>query len=238
LNDIIEHVPVALKRVDEDGTILWANENELQLLGYSLEEYVGHNLVEFHVDEAVIREIRRRLSSEQRLDRYDARLRSRDGSIRYVTVYTSTSRESGRAIHICVTVDHGEPNTASEVHQRLAAIVESSDDAILSKDLNGIIQSWNCGAERIFGYKAEEIVGKHISTLAVPDRLDEFPDILDRIRRGERVDHYETIRKAKDGRLVSVSLTVSPVRNESGTIVGASKVARDITERRSKRCAR
>ena len=117
------------------------------------------------------------------------------------------------------------------MHQRLAAIVESSDDAILSKDLNGIIQSWNRGAERIFGYTADEIVGKHISTLAVPDHTDEFPDILDRIRRGERVDHYETRRRAKDGTIVQVSLTVSPVRDATGRIVGASKVARDITER-------
>src|SRR6185436_16525481 len=114
---------------------------------------------------------------------------------------------------------------------RLAAIVESSDDAIISKDLNGIIQSWNRGAERIFGYKAEEIVGRHVSTLAAPDRVDEIPNIIDRLVRGERVDHYVTKRKTKDGRILTVSLTVSPIRDSTGRIIGASKVARDITER-------
>lgn len=118
-----------------------------------------------------------------------------------------------------------------ELLERLAAIVESSDDAIISKDMNGIIQSWNRGAERIFGYRPEEIVGKHISTLAAPDRVDEIPDILERLARGERVDHYETKRRTKDGRILTVSLTVSPIRDATGTIIGASKVARDITDR-------
>jgi len=117
------------------------------------------------------------------------------------------------------------------VHERLAAIVESSDDAIISKDLNGIIRSWNGGAQRIFGYTADEIIGKHISTLAAPDRVDEIPNILERLVRGERVDHYQTKRKTKDGRILTVSLTVSPIRDETGQIIGASKVARDITER-------
>jgi PAS domain S-box-containing protein len=116
------------------------------------------------------------------------------------------------------------------LHEHLAAIVESSDDAIVSKDLQGIIRSWNCGAERIFGYTAEEAVGRPISILAAPGRSDEFPDILQRIFRGERIDHYETTRRRKDGRILSVSLTVSPIRDASGVIVGASKIARDITE--------
>ncbi len=116
------------------------------------------------------------------------------------------------------------------IQEHLAAIVESSDDAIVSKDLEGIIRSWNHSAERIFGYTAEEAVGKHISLIAAPDRLDEFPTILSRIARGERIDHYRTRRKTKDGRILSVSLTVSPVRDASGRIIGASKIARDITE--------
>ena len=112
----------------------------------------------------------------------------------------------------------------------LAALVESSDDAIISKDVNGIVTSWNKGAERIFGYSAEEIIGKSISVIAAPDRIDEMPQILERIKRGERIDHYETIRKAKDGTLVNISLTVSPIHDEEGRVVGASKVARDITD--------
>jgi PAS domain S-box-containing protein len=115
---------------------------------------------------------------------------------------------------------------------RLAAIVESSDDAIVSKDLNGVILSWNAGAERLFGYTAPEAIGQPITMLIPPDRADEEPGILERIRRGERVEHYETIRRRKDGTLVDISLTVSPIVDEHGQIVGASKIARDITERR------
>jgi len=114
--------------------------------------------------------------------------------------------------------------------QRLAAIVESSDDAIISKDLNGIICSWNKGAERIFGYGADEVIGKSITTLMPPERLNEEPGILQRIRAGERIDHYETVRRRKDGSLLNVSLTVSPIRDATGKVIGASKIARDITD--------
>jgi PAS domain S-box-containing protein len=115
----------------------------------------------------------------------------------------------------------------------LAAIVESSDDAIASKDLDGIVTSWNRAAERLFGYAAEEMVGRPIAVLAAPGREDEMPAILAHVRRGERVDHFETVRRRKDGGLVEVSLTVSPVRDRRGRVVGASKVARDITGRRA-----
>jgi PAS domain S-box-containing protein len=117
-------------------------------------------------------------------------------------------------------------------YRNLAAIVESSDDAVLSKDLNSIIMSWNQGAERLFGYTAEEAIGKPVTMLIPTERHDEEPAILARIRNGERVDHYETIRQRKDGSLIDISLTISPVRNQEGKIVGASKIARDITERR------
>jgi PAS domain S-box-containing protein len=123
--------------------------------------------------------------------------------------------------------------TRNEIALRqLALIVESSDDAIVSKDLNGVITSWNKGAERIFGYSAEEVIGKPITILIPLDRQDEEPEILRRIRSGERVDHYETIRQCKNGRLIDVSLSVSPIRDMAGKIVGASKISRDITERK------
>jgi PAS domain S-box-containing protein len=115
---------------------------------------------------------------------------------------------------------------------RLAAIVESSDDAIVAKDLNGIITSWNKSAEQLFGYTAEEMVGHPVSILIPPDRSDEEPGILSRLRRGERIDHYETVRQRKDGTLIDVSLTVSPIIDSDGTIIGASKIARDISERK------
>ena len=120
---------------------------------------------------------------------------------------------------------------AEEAHARLAAIVASSDDAIISKDLNGVITSWNSGAERLFGYSAQEAVGQPITLLIPPERFDEENGIVERIRRGEVVDHFETIRRRKDGTLVDVSVTVSPIRDSQGTVVGASKIARDITER-------
>ena len=116
--------------------------------------------------------------------------------------------------------------------RRLAALVESSNDAIIAKDLDGIITDWNCGAERLFGYSAPEVIGKSVTILIPPDRQDEEPKILARIRAGERVDHFETIRRRKDGSLVDISLTISPIRNGSGQVVGASKIARDISERR------
>lgn len=121
---------------------------------------------------------------------------------------------------------------AYEPSSLLAAIVESSDDAIVSKSLQGIITSWNQGAERVFGYSAVEVIGKPITILIPPDRLDEEPAILARIQSGERVDHFETVRRRKDGQLIDISLTISPIRTPDGTIVGASKIARDISERR------
>ena len=114
----------------------------------------------------------------------------------------------------------------------LAAIVESSHDAIVSKDLNGIITSWNGAAERLYGYTAQEVIGRHVSILVPPGWENEISDILARIRNGERVHHYEAVRRHKDGRLIDISLTVSPIRDDSGRIVGASKIARDITERK------
>ncbi|PWT91232.1 MAG: hypothetical protein C5B55_08480 [Blastocatellia bacterium] len=125
--------------------------------------------------------------------------------------------------------DISERKEAEVTSRLIAAIVASSDDAIVSKDLNGIINSWNKSAERIFGYSAEEVMGKSITIIIPEDRLFEEPVIMERIRHGESVDHFETIRQRKDGRRIHISLTISPVRDESGVIIGASKIARDIT---------
>ena len=116
--------------------------------------------------------------------------------------------------------------------ERIASIVGSSDDAIISKDLDGTITTWNRGAERLFGYTAEQAIGKPGSILIPPDRQDDEPAILDRIRRGERIDHYETTRLCKHGERIDISLTVSPIKNAEGKIIGASKIARDVTERK------
>ena len=122
--------------------------------------------------------------------------------------------------------------TIQDADARLAAIVASSDDAIVSKDLDGIVQTWNRGAEVMFGYTAAEIIGRSITVIIPEDRLSEEAVVLARIRAGDTVAHFETVRRAKDGRLLDISLTVSPVRHADGTIVGASKIARDITEQK------
>src|SRR6185295_11919154 len=114
----------------------------------------------------------------------------------------------------------------------LSAIIESADDAIISKTLEGIITSWNLGAERIFGYQADEVIGKPVTILIPTDLLDEEPEILRKIKAGERVEHYETVRLRKDGTPVDISLTVSPIKTADGKIIGASKIARDIGERK------
>src|SRR5262249_55080632 len=121
---------------------------------------------------------------------------------------------------------------SNEQLQRFASIVESGDDSIITIDLDGIITGWNKAAERLFGYTAEEVIGKPVTILIPSEGHDEGLAILERIRRGERIDHYETIRQRKDGGLINISLTVSPIKNAQGKIVGASKIARDITERK------
>ena len=131
-----------------------------------------------------------------------------------------------------MTHDVTKQKQPAGLQELLAAIVESSDDAIVSKDLNGIVRSWNAGAERLFGYTSAEMIGKPITTIIPLDRLDEESEILSRLKRGERVDHFETIRKNRDGSLLNVSLTISPVKDARGRISGASKIARDITERK------
>ena len=135
-----------------------------------------------------------------------------------------------------VVVDRNdvERRRIEEARERLVAVVDSSDDAIISKTLNGTINAWNRGAEKIFGYPASEVMGKPMLMLFPPDRLNEEIDILARIARGESVEHFETIRVRKDGTRIDVSVTISPIRDNSGVIVGASKIARDITQRKLK----
>jgi PAS domain S-box-containing protein len=131
---------------------------------------------------------------------------------------------------LLVEIDHR--HEAQLALGQLASVVETSDDAIITKDLNGIITSWNKGAERVFGYEANEVIGKPISLLIPSDRHDEEPSILQRLKKGQRIEHYETVRQRKDGELIDISLSVSPLADATGTIVGASKIARDITEKK------
>ncbi len=364
LRDFVETATVALHWVDSDGIILWANQAELDLLGYSREEYIGHHIAEFHVDQAVIGDIAGRLTRGETLKEYEARLRCKDGSIRHVMINSSGLFEDGKFIHTrcftrditkrkraedqvrqnerrlrevinalpaaiyttdaeghlthfnpaavelsgrvpelgtdrwCVTwkllrpdgtqlphdecpmavalkegravdgseiiaerpdgkriwfipyprplhdaegrisggvnmlIDITERKKAEEASGLLAAIVDSSDDAIISKTLDGAITSWNKAAERMFGYSVREAIGQHITLIIPPDRRGEETEILRRLKRGERIDHYETIRVRKDGTQLDISLTISPVKDAAGRIAGASKVARDITSQK------
>jgi len=158
-----------------------------------------------------------------------------DGSrVPFLAFPTPFLSERGEVLGaVNMLIDITERKATELATQRLAAIVESSDDAIISKDLNGIIKTWNRAAERLFGYREEEVVGKPINLLIPADRQNEEPEILAKIRRGEGIEHYETVRQRKDGSLVDISLTISPIVGPNGRVVGASKIARDIGERKA-----
>jgi two-component system, chemotaxis family, CheB/CheR fusion protein len=159
------------------------------------------------------------------------------GNLRLVDAECAQFEENGRPIVHCSLRDVTRLQSLEKALGNLAAIVESSDDAIVSKDLNGVIATWNNAAQRLFGYTAEEAIGHPVTILIPEERHDEEPGILSRIRRGERIDHYETVRRRKDGTLLDISLSVSPIINARGQIVGVSKIARDITERRRNEAA-
>src|SRR5699024_9701871 len=148
-----------------------------------------------------------------------------------ISVFPAGAAEPGRLAVIFSDITHRKQAEVANA-ARLAAIVESSDDAIISKDLNGVMQTWNAGAEQLFGYTASETVGQSVTMLIPPEQVHEEDDILRKIRQGEYIAHYETVRRRKDGTLVDVSLSISPIVNAVGTVVGASKIARDISERR------
>ena len=233
LSDFFENASVGLHWVGPDGTILRANRTELNFLGYSPEEYIGHNIAEFHVDQALIADILKRLHAGETIQNCEARMRSKDGTIKDVLIDSSVRWVDGTFLHTrCITRDITDRKRGEEAQARLAAIVESSQDAIISKTLKGIIMSWNAGAEKMFGYTAEEAIGQSITILIPPDRIDEERMILDRVSHGHHIEHYETVRVKKDGRHIHVSLTISPVRDVLGRIVGVSKISRDITVRK------
>ena len=233
LSEFFENASEAIHWVGADGTILRANQAELQMLGYQTDEYVGRNIAEFHLDQEVIADILSRLERGETLENYSAQLLRKDGSIREVLINSSPYFENGKFVHSrCFTRDVTEQLQIEKTLRHFAAIVETTDDAVVSKDLNGIITSWNRAAERLFGYQAEEVIGKPVSILIPAERPDEEPGILARLRRGERIDHYETVRVRKDGTRFHVSLTVSPIINAEGKIIGASKIARDISDQK------
>ncbi|MET4137923.1 PAS domain S-box protein [Pedobacter sp. UYP1] len=371
LNDFVENASLPLHWVNAEGIIIWANEAEFVSLGYTREEYIGFPISNFHADQEVIADILFRLTNNQTLLNYPARLRCKNGDIKHVLINSSVLWKDGQFIHtrcftrditplikeqerkaeilydleqsetklkiaiestnlgtwewdpksnslfwsaeckyvfgypdaeqitfdafielvhpedksrvikamqnsvelnsenthsliyrihrfndreirwikvqwrtsyktdryaslllIGTTLDITDVKYAEEKSAKLAAIIDSSNDAVISKTLSGIITSWNDSAERTFGYSADEIIGQPILTLIPPDLREEEAQILSRLSKGERVDHFETRRITKTGKLIDVSLTISPVKDRDGHIIGLSKIARDITERK------
>jgi PAS domain S-box-containing protein len=235
LRTIIEATPECVKIVARDGTLLFMNAPGLEMVGAaSAEAIAGMKVCDLIAPE-----------DRERFREFNERIcRGEKGSMEFNMVSLQGVRRNmeshaaplqyvdGSTVQLAIAHDISERKQAERAGLRLSAIVDSSDDAIISKDLNGIITSWNKSAERLFGYTAAEAVGQPITMLIPSDRLGEEPNILSRLRRGERVDHFETVRRRKDGMLLDISLTISPVRDERGTIVGASKIARDISERK------
>jgi len=237
LRAVIEAAPTAIIGLDLDGNVqmLW-NPAAEKMLGWTADEVMGRPLPivppESHEQ---FRGFRERIRSGKTLDGVEVRRQRRDGSPIDYSIYASSLHDDKGRItgNIAVLVDITERKRAEEKNAQLAAIVESSDDAIIGKTLDGIITSWNKGAENIYGYKHSEVVDKPICLLVPAERQDEVPELLARIKRGEHVERYETVRLKKDGSEIDVSLTISPIKNIEGRIVGASTIARDITEEKS-----
>ena len=231
----------AVITTDADGRVTYLNGVAEALTGWPLAEAVGRPLTDVF---RIVNEHTRRPTDNPALRALregtvvglanHTVLIARDGTERPIDDSAAPMRdESGTPVGaVLVFRDVTERKRAEDTRARLAAIIESSDDAIVSKTLDGVIRTWNAGAERLFGYPPAEAVGRPISLIIPPDRLDEERAIVERLRRGERVEHYETVRLARDGRRLDVSLTVSPLRDPDGRVVGASKIARDITGRK------
>jgi two-component system, chemotaxis family, CheB/CheR fusion protein len=239
--EVLEALPVAVYTTDADGRITFYNEAAVALWGHrpklgddqwcgswKLYRADGSPLPHDQCPMAVA------LKEGRAVRDIEAIAERPDGSrVPFLPFPTPLFDSSGTLVGaVNMLMDLTDRRRAESYEQRLSAIIESSDDAIVSKNLNGIVTSWNRGAERLFGYAADEVVGQSITILIPPERHHEETMVLERIRRGERIDHYETVRRRKDGTSVDISLTVSPVRDTVGRIVGASKIARDITERR------
>jgi two-component system cell cycle sensor histidine kinase/response regulator CckA len=233
LSDFFENASIPMHWVGLDGTILRVNQAELDLLGLKRDDYVGRNIVEFHEDRSAIDDILRRLSGGEVLHNYPARLRCKDGSIKQVLIDSSAYFEGGRFVHTrCFTRDVTAQRGAEEATERLAAIVASSADAIVGKTLDGIVTNWNAAAERIFGYSEKEMVGQSIFIL-IPEELHEAERLmLEQIRQAQVVEFSETDRIRKDGRRIHIAVSVSPIRDAQGRVIGASSIKRDITEQK------
>ncbi len=236
--DLIESAPDAVVIVNADGTVVLVNAQTEMLLGYTREELLGmpvDSLLSVGIGD--LRGDRRQEDAAAPGARPTGELTRacalrKDGTKAVVEI-RAVSLDGPQGTHACVWIQtvsvRGELEQADE---RLRALVDSSDDAIIDKQLDGTIVGWNAGAERIYGYGAQEAIGRPVSILVAPERSDELAAILKRIAAGERIDHYEIDRVCKDGRRVEVSISVSPINDQHGAIIGAATIARDVTERK------
>jgi PAS domain S-box-containing protein len=232
---IVETTPECVKIVAPDGALMFMNPPGLEMVGARTADLViGKSVYDLVApkDRHRFREFNARICQGEK-GSLEFDIVGLQGNRYHMESHAAPLRHvDGTTVHLAITRNVTERKQAERAGLLLSAIVESSDDAIISKDLNGIITSWNKGAERMFGYTAVETVGQPITILIPVGRLDEEPKILARLRRGERVDHFETVRQCKDGSLIDISLTISPIKDTRGDIIGASKIARDITDRK------
>jgi two-component system, OmpR family, sensor histidine kinase VicK len=229
---VFEGVADAILAIDADGRVRDVNAAASELLGYERDELLSSRLEELvppGADRTAVEALWRPQGGSRRSE---FELRRKDGSVVPVEARTTGVELPAGDVSLSVVRDVSERHRAAIDRQRLAAIVDSSDDVIISKTLDGIVTSWNRGAERLYGYTAEEMIGQSIARIFPPERIEEFRDFMDRLSRGERISHHDAVRIAKDGRRIDISVSVSPVTDASGRIVGAATIAQDISERK------
>jgi two-component system cell cycle sensor histidine kinase/response regulator CckA len=224
-----------LVTISAEGKITDVNRATERVTGCSRDRLIGTDFADYFADPQRARRGYERAFREGLVEDYELDIRHTDGHLTPVVYNASVYHDSsGRVAGLFAAArDISQRKQAEEKNLWLATIVESSDDAIIGKSLDGTITSWNKGAEHVYGYKDTEAVGKHISILASPDRQNELSTLLARLRRGEHVQHHETVRRKKDGREIDISLAISPIKSAEGGIIGASTIARDITEQKS-----
>jgi PAS domain S-box-containing protein len=231
-----EQAAVGLAHVAPDGRWLRVNHKLCDILGYTAEELLKRNYQDItYPDDLAANVAQAQAVRAGQLDHYSMEKRyiRKDGQVIWANLTVAPARDTSNDLKYFISVveDISDRKRAEEAQSRLSAIVESSDDAIVSKDLNGVITSWNAAAQRMFGYTPEEVIGRPVTILVPPELQQEEAQILRRLRAGDRMEHFETVRVSKSGERVNVSLTVSPIRNSQGKVIGASKIARDITQR-------